>query len=375
MVEKRKSLLEADIMDNKKIIVAAIAVIAIVAVVAGYMSIGSSIPGTGNTTITDMTGRTVHVSGQINKVLATSPPVTNLVYMLAPDKLEGWNYNLTGDEKGYMPAKYQALPNAGGWYGTYTGNPETFISLQPDVILDDVSVTKNSSSASQINDMQQKMGSISVVSVLSSTNITNYTPSIQFVGNLLGAQKQANDLISFYNNVSHTVTSTVSTIPQDQKVRVYYAEGSAGLQTDPSGSMHSQLIDFCGGINVAQVPIKQGMGMSSVSMEQVLQWNPDVIITNDQQFYQSVYSNSSWQDVKAVQDHKVYLAPTVPLGWFDRPPGINTIIGIPWTAKVLYPDKFKDINMTNLTKEFYLEFYHANMTDSDVKNVLNNQTF
>lgn len=360
-------------MNNNQIIGVIIAVIAIVAVVAGYASYTNSVPGTGTTQITDMLGRNVSVPVQINTVLATSPPVTNIIYMLAPDKLGGWNSNLTADSKKYMPEKYQNLPVAGGWFGTTKGNPETFISMNPSLIMDDVSVSGNSTSAEQISDMQQKMGSISVVAVLSSTNVTNYTPSIQFIGKILKEEDQANRLVSFYDNVSKTVNSTVSTIPEDQKVRVYYAEGSAGLQTDPSGSSHSQLINLCGGINVAQVPIKQGMGMSDVSMEQVLQWNPDIIITNNPQFYQKVYSDSAWQSLKAVKDHKVYLTPTSPIGWFDRPPGVNTIIGIPWTAKVLYPDKFQNINMTQLTKEFYSEFYHYSLTDSDVKDLLNNQ--
>jgi iron complex transport system substrate-binding protein len=360
-------------MNNKQIIGVIIAVIAVIAIAAGYMSYNGSNPGTGTIQLTDMLGRNVSVPAQINTVLATSPPVTNIVYMLAPDKLEGWNSNLTADSKKYMPEKYQNLPVVGGWFGTTKGNPETFISMNPSLILDDVSVSRNSTSAEQINDMQQKMGSISVVAVLSSTNVTNYTPSIQFIGKILNKENQANKLVSFYDNVSKTVTSTVSTIPEDQKVRVYYAEGTAGLQTDPSGSSHSQLINLCGGINVAQVPVKQGMGMSDVSMEQVLAWNPEVIITNNKQFYSSVYSNSSWKDVKAVQDKRVYLTPLSPIGWFDRPPGVNTIIGIPWTAKVLYPDKFQNMNITSLTKEFYSEFYHYNLTDDDIKDLLNNQ--
>jgi iron complex transport system substrate-binding protein len=360
-------------MENKQIIGAVIVIIAVIAVAAGYMGYSSSNSGTGTTQITDMVGRNVSIPAQINTVLATSPPVTNIVYMLAPDKLGGWNSNLTNDSKKYMPEKYQNLPVAGGWFGTYTGNPETFISMNPSVILDDVSVSGNSSSAEQISDMQQKMGSIPVAAVLSSTNVTNYTPSIQFIGKILGEEEQADKLISFYDNVTKNVTSTASTIPEDQKVRVYYAEGPAGLQTDPNGSSHSQLINLCGGINVAQVPIKQGMGMSDVSMEQVLKWNPDIIITNNPQFYKKVYSDSTWQSVKAVKDHKVYMTPLSPIGWFDRPPGVNTIIGIPWTAKVLYPDKFQNINMTSLTKEFYSNFYHYNLTDDEVKDLLNNQ--
>ncbi|MCE7699181.1 MAG: ABC transporter substrate-binding protein, partial [Methanobacterium paludis] len=191
----------------------------------------------------------------------------------------------------------------------------------------------------------------------------------------LGVEDQANKLISFYDNMTTIVNSTVSNISEGDKVTVYYAEGTSGLQTDPNGSAHSQLITFCGGINVANVALKQGNGMSDVSMEQVLVWNPEVIITNNPQFYNGVYSNSSWQDVTAVQNKRVYLAPTVPEGWFDRPPGVNTIIGIPWTAKVLYPDKFQNLNMTSLTEEFYSEFYHVNLTDSDVKNILSNETF
>ena len=358
---------------DKKIILVAVAVIAVIAVVAGYMNYEGATPGTGNTTITDMLGRTVHVPGEINMVLSTSPTTTTTVYMLAPNKLGGWNFNLTDSAKKYIPSKYQNLPTIGGWFGQNTGNYETFISMNPDVVLEGYNIQGDPNST--ITERQKNMGSISVVGVQDTTNVTQYAPSIKFLGQLLGEEQQADKLISFYSNVTQTVNSTVSAIPQDQRVKVYYAEGSAGLQTDPSGSMHGQLIDLCGGINVATVPanLKSG-GMTQVSLEQVLKWNPEVIITENAQFYNSVYSNSSWQDVPAVKSHRVYLAPNAPFSWFDHPPAVNTIIGIPWTAKVIYPDKFKSLNMTNLTKEFYSDFYHVNLTDSDVKNILNNQT-
>jgi iron complex transport system substrate-binding protein len=357
---------------NRNIIAVIIAIIAIIAVVAGYAG-SNSIPGTGNTTITDMLGRTVHVPGEINMVLSTSPTTTMTVYMLAPDKLGGWNFKPTDDVKEYIPTKYQDLPVIGGWFGQNTGNYETFISMNPDVVLEGYNIQGDPNAT--ISERQQKMGSISVVGVQDTTNATQYTPSIKFLGQLLGAQQQADKLVSFYDNVTQTVNSTVSTIPEDQKVKVYYAEGSTGLQTDPSGSMHGQLIDLCGGINVATVPLnlKSG-GKTQVSMEQVLNWTPEVIITEDSTFYSNVYSNSSWKSVPAVANHRVYLVPNAPFSWFDHPPAVNTIIGIPWTAKVLYPDKFQNINLTNLTKEFYSDFYHVNLTDSDVKNILKNQT-
>jgi iron complex transport system substrate-binding protein len=83
-----------------------------------------------------------------------------------------------------------------------------------------------------------------------------------------------------------------------------------------------------------------------------------------------VYSDKSWQGITAVKNKQIYLTPQDPFNWFESPPGANTIIGIPWTAKVLYPDKFKDMNISSLTKEFYSEFYHYNLTDSQVSSIL-----
>lgn len=107
-----------------------------------------------------------------------------------------------------------------------------------------------------------------------------------------------------------------------------------------------------------------------VSLELVLEWNPDVIITSSPEFYKNVYSDKSWQSINAVKNKQVYLSPQDPFNWFESPPGANTIIGIAWTAKVLYPDKFTDMNLNSLTKEFYSNFYHYNLTNSEVSNIL-----
>ena len=107
-----------------------------------------------------------------------------------------------------------------------------------------------------------------------------------------------------------------------------------------------------------------------VSIEQVISWNPDIIITNDQEFYDSVYSDSNWANINAVKNKEVYVSPQSPFKWFDRPVGANMIIGVPWTAKVIYPDDYKDIDMVSATKEFYSNFYHFDLSDDDAKQLL-----
>nr|WP_319537441.1 ABC transporter substrate-binding protein [uncultured Methanospirillum sp.] len=322
--------------------------------------------GPNTKSITDMAGRTLTVPNQITNVLSTYPPTTEMIYMLAPEKLMGWQT----DEKNmtYMPEKYRTLPVVGGWYGGLTADYETFISMKPDAIF--TGFTKNGNYLETINERQEKFGSIPYIAVEDTTNVNNFAPAIKYMGELLGEEQKAVELTSYYDNVYNKVSGIAASIPESEKKSVYYAEGPEGLTTDPKGSMHAQLIDLCGGINVYEGAQKGEMGLSPVSMEQVLEWNPDVIIAGSKGFYDKVYSDPNWQKIKAVQDKQVYCVPTNPFGWFDRPPCLNVIIGIPWTAKVLYPDKFADIDLKSLTKEYYQKFIHTDLTDNQVSTIL-----
>lgn len=343
--------------DQKIIIIAVIAIIAIVGVIGIYMGY-QGLNFTGKQT--DMAGRSVSVPAEINKTFAISDSVTVILYMLAPDKMVGWG-SRNESENQYMPAKYQNLPVLGG--GKQRSNYEEVIAKSPDVVF-----LGHGGDNDTINGIQQKFGNIPVLDVEGDNNLTSITSSIKYMGIVLGEQKKSDELINFYDKVSNQVKNTVVTIPDSEKKKVYYARGADGLKTYAPGSPQTQLISLCGGVNVVQAPVSKG-GMG-ISMELILEWNPDVIITSDEQFYNSVYSNSLWQNVNAVKNKQVYLTPSSPFNWFEGPPGANSIIGIPWTAKVLYPDKFKDMDLKGLTKEFYSNFYHYNLTDGDVSNIL-----
>jgi iron complex transport system substrate-binding protein len=319
-------------------------------------------------TITDMAGREVTVPAEIRSVLCTSPPSTMLVYMIAPERLLGWNSVPTEECKPYIPEPYASLPEVGGWFGKQTGNYETFISMNPDIVLEGFNI--GGSVTETINERQQKMGVIPVVGVEDTVNSSGYAAPIRFAGELFGEEERAASMIDFYEDVLFTVTREVATIPEDERVRVYYAEGPAGLQTDPTGSQHSELITLCGGYNVADCAITPGYGRTEVSMEQVISWNPEVILVGDPAFYQSIENDPLWQEITAVKTHRVYMIPTTAFCWFDRPPGINRIIGIPWTAKTLYPDRFEDMDLNALVREFHELYFHITLTDDQIGQIL-----
>jgi iron complex transport system substrate-binding protein len=103
----------------------------------------------------------------------------------------------------------------------------------------------------------------------------------EMLGELTGDKARAKELGDYCIKVVNEIGEAVAEIPEEKRVRVYYAEGEKGLQTDPKDSPHSEVLDLVGGINVADVAVQKGYGRSPVSLEQLLKWNPDRIIVVD----------------------------------------------------------------------------------------------
>lgn len=346
--------------DRNRLLIISMIILGIIGVLGTYLAYNTpNSPQNGQ--ITDMIGRNVAVPGEINRVASLSYSVTVQIFMLAPEKMIGWDSNRTEAANRYMPPQYIKLPVMGG--GKKDANYESYLSQNPDIVF-----VGHGGSAEDVNRIQQKFGNLPLLDVEGDNNVTNITPSIKFMGTVLQEQNKSEELISFYNKVLQEVKPTANSIPDSEKKRVYYARDPTGLMTNPAGASHTQLIELCGGINVAQVPITKGS--VGVSMEQVIKWNPDVIIASDSSFYNNIYSDPVWQNIKAVKEKQVYLVPNSPFNWFESPPGANVIIGIPWTAKVLYPERYAALDLKNLTKEFYSNFYHYNLTDEEVSNIL-----
>ena len=359
------------LMEKKIKVIILLLVVLVVAGVATHIFLTpSTVETVGSKNVTDMIGRDVEIPSSVSNVVATSPPMTTVLYMIAPDKLKAVNFQWTDDEMKYVPSQYQGLPVVGGWYGTQDGSYEEFIASEPDVVIESID-EGGDGDASTVKERQEKFGSIPVIAVKDTTNVEKVGESITFMGEVVGAQDKAKELNDFNQKYLDIVHDRASKLSDGDKVKVYYAQGDDGLQTTPSHSTHGQLIDLIGGINVAD-SVAQGNTTSGVqvSMEQVMSWNPNKIVTNDPEFYAKVFSDSNWGKLDAVKNKEVYLSPQSPFKWFDRPVGANMIIGVPWTAKVLYPDDYKDINMVDATKEFYSNFYHFDLSDDDAKQML-----
>lgn len=318
-------------------------------------------------TFVDDAGRTVTVPVEINKTFSTSPVGSIMVYTLAPDKLVGWNFEFLPADAEYLLPQYRTLPNLGGWYAKSTCNVEELLKIHPDVLLSMGVI--NDTALSQAEEIQEQTG---IPVVLIDTGIKNLDKAYAKLGDLLGEEARAEELAAYCHRAVNEIAGTAAQIPAEKRVTVYYAEGPKGLQTDPKGSQHTEVLDLVGGINVADVVMKGGMGMTDVSLEQVLAWNPDVILSRSAEqggAINAILTDSKWQQIEAVKNNRVYLIPDSPFCWFDRPPSANRIIGVQWLANLLYPETF-DLDMKTEIKEFYSLFYHLDLSDQQVETLL-----
>ena len=284
-----------------------------------------------------------------------------MLYTLAPDLLLGWPRANHAQECAYMLPDVCARPEVGRITGRgNTANLETVLGLKPDLILDVGSSSETF--ASLAARVQNQTG---IPYALLDGRFVALSLAYQKLGQLIGRQPEAESLADYTYRTLSAVTERIANVTAEQRPRVYYARGPRGLVTGLGGSINVETIELIG-YNVAG---GTSGGLANVSIEQVLLWNPDVIVTIDLEFFGAVRSNPAWASVKAVRDNRVHLSPKMPFGWVDFPPGPNRLIGLWWLAKILYPERFPE-DMRSLMREFYAHFYHVTPTDAQIDHVL-----
>lgn len=319
--------------------------------------------------ITDMAGRkvTVPTAENIESVFSASPVAAIFLYMVAPDKLLGWNYELNDVEKSIILDKYQDLPNFGMGDAV---NYEAVIAANPTIAINSGKI--NDAMVSDCDALSESLG-IPVVAV--DNELNNSAEAFRFMGELLGVEDHAEELAQYAEQV-FTDINALSDIPEEKKVSVYFGNGEDSLETAPRGSQHAQIFDVINAVNVADLELGDGSRVQ-ISAEQLLAWDPDVIVVNGEpkadksgsSAAEDILSNPDYASLKAVQDQKVYGTPNAPFSWVDRPAGPNRLIGMRWFSALIYPEYIKcDINEE--IHKFFDLFYHVDLSDEQLENVL-----
>lgn len=317
--------------------------------------------------ITDMAGRSVTLPAELKSVFPTAPAAAIFLYMVAPDKLLGWNYALNDTEKSIILEQYHDLPNFGMGDAV---NYEAVIAAGPTIALHCGKI--NDALISDCDALSQRLG-IPVVAV--DNDLSRSAGAFRFLGALLGEEEQAEAMAVYAEELAQDL-KTLAEIPEEERVRVYYGNGEDSLETAPRGSAHAQLLDTVNAVNVAELELGDGARVQ-ISAEQLLAWDPDVIVVNGEpkadlsgaSAARAILNDPNYATLTAVREGKVYGTPSAPFGWIDRPPGPNRLIGIRWFSSLLYPG-YVSGDVEEEVREFFRLFYHVELTEEQLDRLL-----
>jgi iron complex transport system substrate-binding protein len=332
--------------------------------IACVLCLGLSGLGAATREVKDMAGRRVSIPQTVNKVF-TDRFISLMAFALDEDMLCNSTFTVSEAGRKYISPAYYGKPMA-------ETNEEEILKLRPDVILlsfiDESDIEKAGA-------MQSKLH---IPVLLVKFELPLYRDAYSFLGRVLNRPTEAAQIIAFLDKYIIPLNALTKKLPVHPSV--YYAEGNNGLNTEAAGTLHSQVIDYLNARNVAQVKTGSIHGMAAVSIEQVLQWQPDAIIAwsgfpggmglpatakKEVTTREYILADAVWQRVSAVSNKKVYQVPALPFGWIDRPPSVNCLFGVLWLAGQLYPEVLT-FELNTALKECFRLFYHVEITDDDI---------
>ncbi|HSH07539.1 MAG TPA: iron ABC transporter substrate-binding protein [Burkholderiales bacterium] len=313
--------------------------------------------------LVDATGRTIPVPARVERVYTAGPPASVLLYAIAPAKLLGWTRALRPREAAFFDVRAAALPELGRLTGRgNTANVEVVLRARPDLIVDVGFVA--GSYASLAERVQAQTG---IPYALFDGRLEATPATLRTLGRLSGDAAAADALATWFEHELADIKARVARVPVAERPRVYYGRGPAGLQTGGRGSINVEVLELLGAENVAA---EARAGLVTVSPEQVLLWNPAVILTTDPNFWARAWNDPLWRAVDAVAQRRLYLSPKLPFGWFDFPPGPNRLLGAWWAGQLLYPQAFADLDLRQKVVEFHRRFYHRAPSDAQLDALL-----
>jgi iron complex transport system substrate-binding protein len=307
--------------------------------------------GQGARVITDGAGRRVTLPEKVGRIYAAGPPASVLAFAVAPDKLMGWTSPFRDAERPFVAPRYADLPAYGRLTGRgNTANVEIVVRARPDLIVDYGTI--RDTYASLADRVQAQTG---IPYLLLDGDFDRMAGVIVQFGRIAGEEARAAVLAQYARDTIADINARVAKIPATRRPGVYYGRGPQGLSTGLAGSINMESIEQVGARNVA-AELGRG-GLVQIAIEQVLRWNPDVIITMDPNFHALARTHPVWSAMPAVKSGRLYLAPALPFGWIDFPPSLNRLIGLRWLARVLYPEAFPE-DLRPIVRDFYSRFYH-----------------
>ena len=243
---------------------------------------------------------------------------------------------------------------------------EKLLSLKPDVVF----AWDSSKKTSQEFENTLAKFNIPVV-YIRQNSLEDSLEALEIMSEFLGTQQRAKELIAYGQRNLNLVKQSVAKLSNTKKPSVYFAQGNDGLMTECANDIRSEVVNFSGGINPHKCPnLPSGAyKREKITIEQLYKYDPDVIFVREKLFFESIKDLKSWHNLKAYKTNNIYLMPSSPFSWLNRPPSLVRLLGIVWMHHILYKEHFK-VDMKKEIADFYKLFLHVELDSNQIDKLL-----
>ena len=316
----------------------------------------------------DSTGRTVPIPAKIEKIAITGPLSQVYILPLAGDMLVGVSNAYAEDAQLYLPDYIFEKTEIGQLYGGKGEmDLEALLTADPDVDID-IGETKGSM-AEDLSALTEQTG---IPFLHIDATVATAPEAYRTLGKLLGREEKAEELAQWCEKTYAMMESLMAKVDADgARKSLLYCLGDTGTFVIAEGSFHAETVNMMSrNLAVVEEVVSSGAG-NEVDMEQLLVWNPDVIIFAPDSCYDNVANAAQWQSLTAVAQGNYYQTPYGPYGWLSSPPAVQRYLGMLWLGQLLYPE-YTEYDLQEEITAYYKLFYDCDLTEDMYQTLVEN---
>lgn len=303
--------------------------------------------------VKDKDGNSIEIPYNVERV---APQIGAMAHMTAllgyADKIVcAADANLNDTFRKIFPGYVKSNPK-----GLSTSNVEDVIASKAQVLYGPI--TDNATIA------KYKAAGIAVVPINTFSTVEQMKDNIRKIAEILGgdAPVKAEAFCKYYDEKITYCTDNTKDLAKVKILSLSYNAGA--MSTINSTDICSVYMTAAGGTNVAG-DLKV---ISSISSENIIQWNPEVIITMNASSKATILSEPALQTVSAVKNGRVYVIPWGTYLWSVR--SAEGAMMPLWLAKITHGDSLKDLDMNAVVKDYYNRFYNYKVSDEEISAIL-----
>jgi iron complex transport system substrate-binding protein len=301
-------------------------------------------------TITQTDGKDVTLPCMPKRIIATNSDAAEMLIALgAADSVVG--VVETTKNVSYIMEKIPQAQSIGDWQ---TPSIERMLSLKPDAVI--------SYASSKPKNLDQILAANITILYLDCYRLPKLAQDARAVGTLTGHEQRAEEYAALVGNTTATVMNRAGAVSLSERPEVYF-EGYSDFTAAGTGS--DELLMMAGGKNI----VSNLSGSSpKVSAEWVVAQKPAFVLkaisAKETRPYKEIVTTLSkrtgWDTVPAVQKDHVYLYNSGILY------GPKSYIGLAYTARILNPDRFRDLDPHRMLDEYAGKYVSGTNTTTTV---------